>query len=137
MGREYDKQAADWMLLNVEGRPVVLETTVNVYRWGSRMSVITGLPTVLGWDWHEKQQRWAYVHSVDARRKDVETAYNTTDPDTLFRILDRYAVELIYVGGLERAYHPPDGISKFDALVGDRLRLIYENPETKIYEVLR
>ena len=116
---------------------MILEATVNVYRWGSRVSVITGLPTVLGWDWHEKQQRWAYVHSVDARRHDVETAYQTTSPSTLFQILDRYNVELIYVGALERAYYPGQGIAKFDALARDRLTLIYENPETKIYRVLR
>ena len=41
---KYDKQATDWLLQNIEGRPVVLEATVNVYRWGSRVSVITGLP---------------------------------------------------------------------------------------------
>lgn len=133
---KYDKQATDWLLQNVEGRPVVLEATVNVYRWGSRVSVLTGLPTVVGWDWHEKQQRWAYVHQVDRRRRDVETAYGTTDVVELMKILSRYDVELVYVGALERAYYPPEGIAKFDRLVGDRLALIYENPETKVYRVV-
>ena len=139
-GREiqlkYDKQATDWLLENIEGRPVLLEATVNVYRWGSRVSVITGLPTVVGWDWHEKQQRWAYVHQVDRRRHDVETAYRTTDVAKLMTILSRYNVEFVYVGALERAYYPPEGIAKFDRLVGDRLALIYENPETKVYRVV-
>ena len=133
---KYDKQATDWLLQNVEGCPIVLEATVNVYRWGSRVSVTTGLPTVVGWDWHEKQQRWAYVHQVDRRRRDVETAYSTTDVAELMTILSRYDVELVYVGALERAYYPPEGIAKFDRLVGDRLALIYENPETKVYRVV-
>ncbi len=133
---KYDKQATDWLLENIQGRPVLLEATVNVYRWGSRVSVITGLPTVVGWDWHEKQQRWAYVHQVDRRRGDVETAYQTTDVAELMTILSRYDVELVYVGALERAYYPPEGIAKFDRLVGERLTLIYENPETKVYRVV-
>lgn len=134
---KYDKQATDWLLENIQGRPVVLEATVDIYRWGSRVSIITGLPTVLGWDWHEKQQRWAYVHQVDRRRRDVEAAYRTTDGEELATILKRYDVELIYVGALERAYYPPEGIAKFDRLVGDRLVVIYQNPETKIYHVVR
>ncbi len=133
---KYDKQATDWLLENVQGRPVLLEATVNVYRWGSRVSVLTGLPTVVGWDWHEKQQRWAYVHQVDRRRRDVETAYGTRDVAELMTILSRYNVELVYVGALERAYYSPEGIAKFDRLVGGRLTLIYENPETRIYRVV-
>ena len=138
-GREiqlkYDKQAIDWLLENIQGRPVILEATVDIYRWGSRVSVNTGLPTVLGWDWHEKQQRWVYVHQIDLRRRDVETAYGTTDPAELEKIIKRYDIELIYVGALERAYYSPEGIAKFERLNGRRLALVYENPETRIYFV--
>ena len=93
----YDKQAIDWILANIKGRPVILEATVDVYRWGSRVSTNTGLPTVLGWDWHEKQQRWPYRQEVDLRRRDVELAYTTTSIDDLYTVLDRYDIDLIYV----------------------------------------
>ena len=66
----------------------------------------------------------------------METAYQTTDVAELMTILSRYDVELVYVGALERAYYPPEGIAKFDRLVGERLTLIYENPETKVYRVV-
>ena len=76
-----------------------------------------------------------YVHQIDLRRRDVETAYGTTDPAELEKIIKRYDIELIYVGALERAYYSPEGIAKFERLNGRRLALVYENPETRIYFV--
>ncbi len=43
-----DAQAIRWLQDNVVGTPVVLEGRSPVYRWGSRISIYTGLPTVLG-----------------------------------------------------------------------------------------
>ena len=131
----YDGQAINWIMANVEGRPTILEATVDIYHWGSRISINTGLPTVLGWDWHEKQQRWPYRHEVDARRRDVELAYSTTSVTELQSVLDRYDVELIYVGELERAYYPAGGLAKFDDLDGRGLEVIYENRDVRIYRV--
>lgn len=132
----YDKQAIDWILANIKGRPVILEATVDVYRWGSRVSTNTGLPTVLGWDWHEKQQRWPYRQEVDLRRRDVELAYTTTSIDDLYTVLDRYDIDLIYVGALERAYYPAAGLAKFDRLNGGRLEMAYRNRDVSIYRVI-
>ena len=40
-----DAQAIRWLQDNVVGTPVVLEGRSPVYRWGSRISIYTGLPT--------------------------------------------------------------------------------------------
>ena len=50
-------------------------------------------------------------------------------------MLDRYGVELIYVGELERAYFPASGLAKFEALNGRGLEVIYENSDVRIYRV--
>ena len=113
-----------------------MEATVDGYRWGSRVSTNTGLPTVLGWDWHEKQQRWPYRQEVDLRRRDVELAYTTTSIDDLYTVLDRYDIDLIYVGALERAYYPAAGLAKFDRLNGGRLEMAYRNRDVSIYRVI-
>jgi YYY domain-containing protein len=62
LGQDYD--ALIWMQDNIQGSPVVLEAWANLYRWGSRVSVYTGLPTVIGWDWHENQQRPGYADLI-------------------------------------------------------------------------
>ena len=50
-------------------------------------------------------------------------------------MLDRYGVDLIYVGELERAYYPADGLAKFDDLIDRGLEVVYENRDVRIYRV--
>ena len=76
----YDYEAIQWLKHNVVGSPIILEGVTPSYRWGSRISVYTGLPTIIGWQWHQKQQRWDYQSDVNKRVKDVETIYLTTNP---------------------------------------------------------
>ena len=62
---------------NVEGSPVVLEAHMEQYRWGGRFANYTGLPTILGWPWHQTQQRLAYGRQVGERADDVRLAYES------------------------------------------------------------
>ena len=75
---KYDRQAIDWLRENVSGSPVILEGNAPLYHWGSRVSIYTGLPTVIGWDWHQKQQRSIIDSSIiDRRIESVTNLYNT------------------------------------------------------------
>jgi uncharacterized membrane protein len=80
-----DYEAIQWMWRNIDGSPVVAEAhSGNPYRSiGSRISMYTGLPTIVGWDWHQRQQRsttpghwWAIVPT---------TSTGSTTPPTLTR----------------------------------------------------
>ena len=44
---------------NVQGSPVIVEAAPAgvQYAWMGRISIYTGLPDVVGWEWHEEQQR--------------------------------------------------------------------------------
>ena len=130
-----DYAAIQWLWRNVRGSPVVLEGWAPYYRWGARVAIYTGLPAVLGWDWHEKQQRWGYQEDVERRVGEVNDAFTSTDPAAAMLVVREFGVSYIYVGGLEKAYYPPEGLAKFDAMVGQELELVYDSQGVKIYHV--
>ncbi len=133
---KWDAAAIAWLQDNVPGTPTIVEAVTPIYRWGSRVSIYTGLPTVLGWDWHEKQQRAVLPGElVDRRASDVRSIYDSTDPAVAFALLRRYGVQYIYVGPLERAYYSPAGLAKFERSAGTYWDLAYENPEVRIYRL--
>jgi uncharacterized membrane protein len=106
-----------------------------LYKWGSRFSIYTGLPTIIGWDWHQKQQRGDYAAWIDDRLKDVKTLYETRSATTASSLLRKYDVAYIVVGGLERAYYPAAGLEKFDGMVGKGLDVAYRAGSVTIYRV--
>lgn len=131
-----DRRALEWLRENVRGIPTILEATTPLYRWGSRVSIYTGLPTVIGWDWHQKQQRSVLPGSmVDKRIEDVRKMYTSTDADETLRLLQKYGVRYIYVGALEQIYYPGKGLEKFDAENGRLWDEVYANEQVKIYKL--
>jgi len=134
-----DYAAIRWMQDNVQGSPVILEGLGQAeYRWCNRVSIYTGLPAVVGWRWHQAQQRATLpAEMVDWRRNDVGKCYGTTDVARAWEILARYDVRYVYVGGYERAYYDPAGLAKFDLMAAQGLlRVAYDAQGVRIYEVV-
>ena len=132
---EADFEGIRWLRENVQGSPIVLEGHTPTYRWGSRISVYTGLPTVVGWEWHQEQQRWDYRHQVGLRIEDVERLYSTAGRQEALSLLRKYEVSYIYVGPLERLYYPARGLDKFDRMVGAALDRVFQTDQVSIYRV--
>jgi len=133
---ENDYKAINWLLDNVQGSPVILEAQTPEYRWGSRISIYTGLPTVVGWNWHQRQQRGGYETLVERRVAEVEFMFNSPIPfESIQRLLDDYHVKYIYVGDLERSLYNEAGLTKFDkAVANGYLTVVYADSGVKIYE---
>ncbi len=132
---KWDYEAMRWLQDNVSGTPVVLEGHGTQYCWNSRVAQYTGLPTVLGWPWHQQQQR-GDGEIVRRRARDIETMYSTPSHDRALELLEEYDVEYIVVGALERGYYGERGIAKFDAMVEKgSLTLAYGNDGTRVYQV--
>ena len=78
----YDHEAIAWMQQNVDGSPVVPRRTrrrrCTAGAAGTRS--YTGNPSIVGWDYHQRQQRPAQSEQVQARVADVQSAYRTADP---------------------------------------------------------
>ena len=131
-----DYQAIKWMRSeNIQGSPVVLEGQGQLYRTlHSRISVYTGLPTVLGWDNHQGQQR-GYTSEISQRISDINTIYSTTDTGEALRLLRKYDVKYIYIGDIERHYYASQGLNKFEGLSDFGISLVYSNPSVSIFEL--
>jgi DNA-binding beta-propeller fold protein YncE len=132
--RPGEYRAILWLRNNLRGTPVILEAQGDPYQDFGRISMNTGLPTVLGWEHHVKQ-RGNPESGVSERREAIRRIYSATDAAAIERLLRRYHVGYVYVGWLERKTYPPAGIRKFDA-AKDLLELAYENREAKVYRVV-
>jgi YYY domain-containing protein len=110
--RPFEAEAFRWLEGEVHGTPVLLEAQGPPYEDYSRVSMNTGLPTVLGWDGHLRQQGRS-PGEIDRRRRDVRTIFETTNREVARSLLDRYRVDFVFVGPLERATYSKEGLSKF------------------------
>ena len=133
---KWDGEAIRWLQDNVTGSPVVLEAHNESYRWGPRISSYTGLPTVLGWPWHQMQQRWDYQYAIQNRAEDIREIYNTTSVARAEELLKRYEVTYIVIGDLERIYYDDAGLDKFSDLAEiGRINQVFQNDRVSIYQI--
>jgi YYY domain-containing protein len=135
-----DKAAIRWMQQHIEGTPLILEAHQPSYRWAGRVATHTGLPTLLGWEWHQKQQRMAARTEpvLQNRQNTIRRIYNDADPLQTMVLLRLYGIEYVYVGGVERAIYSADGINKFAMLAQQgQLEQVYASGNTQIYRVVQ
>jgi len=94
------------------------------------------LPTVIGWDWHQIQQRSITPSTwVTNRTQDVADFYTSLDQASVKDFLDKYDVSYIVVGQLERVIYPGEGLTKFETWNNHLWETVYEDRSTVIYRV--
>ena len=76
-----------------------------MYSWASRYSIYTGLPTVIGWDWHQVQQRGYDRSLINNRVNDIDEFYSTDNLKRKAEIIKKYNIDLVVIGSLERNTH--------------------------------
>jgi YYY domain-containing protein len=132
--RDYpdDWAAIQWLQQNESNAPVILEGTRGAY-WGegrsSRISMATGLPTVMGWMNHEGQWRGKYFERVAGRGADIETIYQVRDWGVTRELLDKYQVKYVVVSSLERGWYNPVYTPKFD----QNMVAVFQSGDVTIY----
>ncbi|HPA51889.1 MAG TPA: DUF2298 domain-containing protein [Thermoanaerobaculia bacterium] len=147
----YDGAGFAWLRANERGSPAILEAVLPEYRWGSRFSVHTGLPAVVGWSWHVRQHLAVVPGSVVEKRiAEVERFYRSrlaapgegpgerrTTVADVRRLLSRHRVRWVVDGLPERAVYGEEGLAKLSEL--ERLGLLeraYANPGLTLWRVL-
>jgi uncharacterized membrane protein len=136
MQLDEDYYAIQWMQDNIEGSPVILEGQAYEYRWGNRFTIYTGLPGVVGWNWHQRQQRAVLRNNaVQERVNAVDTFYTTEDMAYVVEFINAYDVAYIVLGQLERAFYPGPGLEKFQNYEGQLWDPVHQVGSTIIYQV--
>jgi len=139
MDLSQDYKAIRWMQANIQGSPVILEANSrDLYRWYLRFTIYTGLPDVVGWEWHQQQQRGVTPGEwVSNRIREIDDFYRTQDLELAMNFLRRYNVSYIVLGQLERITYPGAGLSKFSSYDGKLWKTVYSDRDTVIYEVIK
>ncbi len=124
-----DYAAIRWLQANAPDGAVILEAPGESYRYSGRVSALTGLPTLLGWAFHEYQWRGNYDEPA-RRQPEIEILYNSVDPSQTLTLLDKYDITYVYVGPLERERYSPSGLAKFERLMD----VVYQQGQVTIYQ---
>ena len=94
-----DAQAIRWLLTAKPG--VVAEAIGGSYSEFGRVATYSGLPTVLGWNWHEIQWRGSGDKQA-GREEDIRMLYETPNWEQASQVIARYGIKYVYVGAMER-----------------------------------
>jgi uncharacterized membrane protein len=125
-----DAAAVEWFNNHVPDQPVILEANGDSYTDYGRISMATGLPTVLGWYVHE----WLWRGDpgiISARAGEVATVYESADPAPTRAVIAKYQIEYIIIGTLER--------DMFKQLKEEKLlalgRKVFDMADTKVIQL--
>ncbi|GAB4440767.1 MAG: hypothetical protein Kow00120_09030 [Anaerolineae bacterium] len=125
-----DEAAIACLSAHVQGDgAVVAEAIGGSYNQRGRVAALSGIPNVLNWPGHESQWRGAtYGEVAGSRESDIATLYNEPFLDGVRHIIDRYGIDYIFVGTLERRDFDPAGLAKFASL-----RVVCQNDAAVVY----
>lgn len=133
-----DRALIDWLRRNVPGKPVIAEwnTYPILYSWGNRIANYTAFPSIVGWDWHLRQQMPGPASERVAKRiAAVQEIYNSPDPARAVELLRKYEAQYLIVGALERALAAPEGLSKFTSGEGRYWDRVFYQEGDAIYRI--
>lgn len=133
-----DVAGINWIRQNIKGLPILLEAHAEAYRWDARIATYTGLPTLIGWPWHETQQRSVtdVGNVLGARQNAVRRWYTDTDSTKTLAELQNYGVEYVYVGRMERAlYGDQTGLAFAQLAQAGKITVVFHQGQTLIYQI--
>ncbi len=134
-----DLALINWIQDHIAGSPAIMEmnAAVEYITWGNRVSIYTGLPSVVGWRWHQVQQRMVMpAGTVELRQADVRAFYDTADPQIARMILQQYQIAYVVLTPYEQMLMAPEGMEKFDNMVAwGWLEKLYDQNGARLYKV--
>ena len=132
-----DLGVIQWLRANVTGKPAIAEfnTFPQLYGWGNRISNFTGLPAIVGWDWHLRQQMgWFESGRVKRRIDDIKSIYGDGGAEETWLLLKKYEARYVIWGALERACAAAAG-PKFERGLARFWDVAYDHDGARVYSV--
>ncbi|GCE17465.1 DUF2298 domain-containing protein [Dictyobacter kobayashii] len=136
-----DYAAIRWLNANVVGDPIIVEANGDDYRFVSaRVSVFTGLPTLINWPGHEYQWRVTWLADMkhpenqldfNNRIADIDKIYTNTSSTVVLNTLKHYNAQYVYVGFFEYKKYPGVDLKRFGAF----MQIVYSTQGVSIYKV--
>lgn len=132
-----DAAAIDWLQTYAQDGQVVLEANGDSYTLYNRVSVLTGLPTVLGWHTHE----WLWhnnVTPVEERAEAIQSIYTSQDETLVRGLLEQYDVSYIFIGSCEYEKYGMIGLDvEFLKSLGEVVYEGYPDESNRIVYILQ
>lgn len=129
-----DTQMALCLAEQAGNRPVVIvEAVRDAYnpQYG-RVATLTGIPTLLGWENHQRQWRGVLYNDVaGGRAQEIERLYSDARWEIASEILRKYGVDYVVYGWTERNQYPASGETKFQ----DNLEVVCRFGLSQAYRV--
>ena len=94
-----EQQAFRWLNQNIHGTPTIVEAFGPSYQEYTRFAMHTGLPVILGWEYHVQQRG---TMDSDKRKQDIQRIYTSPDVHQRMQSLNFYGAQIIVIGKQER-----------------------------------
>ena len=135
-----DYAVVDYINRAMRVRKVIAEAVGDSYTNHARIASYTGMITPMGWMTHEWTWRfhlpaegsndtgWDAVAAVSG---DIRALYETSDSAEALRVIEKYNIDYVYAGKMERAAYPNLQEEKFTRLGS----LVFETDGGRLYEI--
>lgn len=128
-----DYQLVDWLNENTQGTPYILEAHGDGYREFTRITMMTGLPTLLGWSHHVGQRGTSHTE-IQRRQQDIRHIYTTPVALEAFNLLRKYRIRYVVLGPRERSVYLADTAKVF-AAAPNFFSEVFRSGSTMLYKV--
>lgn len=126
-----DAKITAWINENIHGTPTLLEAHGPSYQLYSRICMYTGLPIVLGWEYHVSQRNPGW-QGFRKRVLDIKELYETVDLRRARELIELYSIAFIVVGEVERRSYSELGLKKFTDRA-DLFRPLFSSGQSVLY----
>ena len=127
---KYDYGAIKWINENMETiEPIVEAPGERMYTGLSRISIFTGMPTIVGWAYQVGQQSGRHSEINEANFF-VNKIYTSTDDEETKNLLKEKNIKYVYLGTIEKNLYPL-AQEKFERIG----QPVYQNKGAVLYKI--